>query len=144
MEIRANVDLVLDFFATNEIALRGHGVTYDQLLKYCYPDIFRQRGDELNRILRHLENDGYIEKPDTGNTNETYYMITIKGQIFQSNGGYVGEKTRDNKIDQRLTSLEESRTAREKMIVNLTLILAVGTGIAALIEVLKFLSDYVF
>lgn len=103
----------------------------------------------LQHILSHLEHGGYIYKdehkvtyasPGTQGrmiTEDFSWALSILGEVFISRGGYKGQNQRDG--------LEKTRSQHnEEAIRLLTFFLAVGSIGVLVLEILKFLLDYVY
>lgn len=93
---------------------------------------------ELTYILKKLHTDNFIdirEVPVKGNAKpDEYYYINFNGRVFNEQKGYTNQKIQD-----RLSR------ANQKVLVWLTLIIAVGTLVAALyygIEIWKYFCHH--
>lgn len=103
---------------------------------------------KLNTILARLKEDGFISGGDRLNSMSTpTYSISFKGLLFD---GYENERTlaiqKNTLLEQQVTRTSEISELNAKLAVRsyrLTLILAIGTSIAAiyyLMEIAKYLG----
>lgn len=140
------LDWILNFFKTQKSYL-----TDDQLNVNLKSVGFAIEPDDLIRVLDTLINDGYIieKKTDVSqNLIASRYLISYKGYLFIDSGGYVAKASRDaadalhiHLDNQRQIALQDHSEKNSKHLNLLTLWLAVGTIILALIEIIKFLCD---
>jgi len=86
--------------------------------------------DELRRILSQLQKDEYIiRNPSHAGFAHDTFELTIEGALFD---GYVIEKNINDAESLRLEAIESEATANRNLTTRLTILIAVGTGIAAL------------
>jgi hypothetical protein len=100
-------------------------------------------------ILDMLEKEGYVSHEDRNRKEYNQigkepsireyrvYLITFKGRLLCEAGGWDSQKS-------RLDKMEYDAMKRDKRTVFLTWILACGTGVLALSEILKFFNIHPF
>jgi len=146
-ELEQNEDL--DFTKLNASHL-------DSILKESYnptatlPKSFGEIKERFNNltlvevaiILDKLTNDDYVKTTYSFNRNKTtgekiynendpYYNITFEGYYFLQNGGYTGQLNRNHSEMSRVRVLEKRTAGMQSKMFWLTVLLAVGTSIAA-------------
>lgn len=123
------LDWVLSFMAKH--AKQGLEIEAAwESMKTEHPTLHKE-GNESSRlqIFEKLAKDGYLVLKERGfnNTDEERYWITFDGIVFESEGGYEGmidRRKAQDEIPHRLNLL--------------TKILAIGTGVMALMSILTF------
>jgi len=146
--IHEKLDSVLSFFVTSPSA-KGYSNLEFILKKLWEENILTPEGLEIQKILNKLIKDGYIDYTEhevyeqtgsfAGRKFERVYSATWEGIYFYEIGGYrqsFNEK-------KRLNNLETNVQKLNKRAYLLTLIIAIGTSIAAIyyfIEILKSLK----
>jgi hypothetical protein len=145
--ILEKLDKVLSFFVTSPSA-KGYS-NLELILKRLWEEnILTPEGLEIQKILNKLAKDGYVDYRDhevyeqtgafAGKKVERVYSVTWEGIYFHDIGGY----SQSFHEKRRLTNLETNVQKLNKRAYFFTLIIAIGTSIAAiyyLIEILKSL-----
>ncbi len=105
-----NLDIILkvydeQFKIQNE--LHDYGYTFNLMIQDNYNIEY---GDEWNRLIGHLLEDGHFINPHWLGTGEKYLDITNKGRLFWENGkgGYVNKMEAPRIESQRRADLEQS------------------------------------
>jgi hypothetical protein len=141
------LDDVLSFMAAG--GFEKGGLVFDQLLRLVNEKkASNLDGDELVKILDQLKDDKYIKSTVkrewrtfgaammAAETEIEYFSVTYKGIIFNNLNGYSGKETEKHRFD--LLEIQHRKT--ESNLYRATVILAIGTSIAAiyyLIEIFK-------
>lgn len=85
--------------------------------------------DEIN-ILNKLKQDKFSDYIEKENGRKLWY-ITFEGIMFLRRGGYSGQQIRRDAENIRVETLERNQRVNANRMIYLTIILAVGTSIAA-------------
>lgn len=98
----------------------------------------------FNEIIRQLIDDEYIRELPIIESSQKTYHVTFKGRIFE---GYVANNIASKQSIKRISDLEEeNRKFQKRALKNshqlncLTIILAIGTMIAALYYIIEILN----
>jgi hypothetical protein len=87
---------------------------------------------ELISILRKLEKDEYIYiRGGLWGDGTNIYLITFEGRIYLEQGGYTQQRIKENAENIRLNKIENNQRLHRVLITILTVVLAIGTSIAA-------------
>jgi len=109
----------------------------DDLSDKEYSTCFKNKGlpipssNDLDKVRQKLVRDGFIIVTSD-------YEIAIEGYIFIEELGYRGQISRKKNEDKNQTRLERLTQENALRLNNLTCFLAIGSGLLALIEILKF------
>ncbi len=140
------LDNVLMNFVSSSRFIGVHKIQLFEHLKAFEPELI---DGILDEVIAKLIEDKYIRHAYYNNVivdgknipNVPFYTLTFDGLFFLNNGGYAGEMKRENAENIRVETLEKSQKANANRMTYLTIVIAVGTAIAAwyyLIEVGKF------
>lgn len=131
------IDFVLNFLKSKQ--------DLDASFSYMIIENHIKRTPELNititilrEILKKLVNDGYISEKITPGI-QPIYNVSFEGLVFE---GYVHENEANQKEQERLRILENRQLALSRRMNVLTLVVAIGTTVAAvyyLLEIVKYL-----
>lgn len=118
------LDWVLSFMATHA----KQGLEIEAAwgrMREQHPTLHRE-GDESNRdqIFKKLMKDGYLVYNEH---NDCRYWITFDGIVFENDGGY-----------QSMIDRQKAQDEIPRQLNLLTKILAIGTGVMALMSILTF------
>jgi len=143
-ELIKQIDIVLKTLAQADYAKSG--IDYHELFdiinllfEHENPPLKKVDNNEFYRIISKLKKDGFVESP-MGTTHE----ITFEGNLSHLLGGYEKQYRDKNlaaELQYRVYRIQKTQTAIQTWIAVLTLLLALGTSVAALyygIEVWKF------
>jgi hypothetical protein len=139
LKAREQLDLVLRFFYDMKDVSRG--VTDDDVARNS--DLIKTTGNksELERILLKLRNDKYLQMwpdypilpngdKDMKDGMKTFWSITFDGRLFWEDGGYTKEA-------EVILKVEKIKNSREKRLSDGTVLLAIGTFLLVLWEIIK-------
>lgn len=112
----------------------------NEFLNACMLDGDKSEPDKLigfgKQVLNQLSTDGYAHK------SNGRYEITFEGRFFIEKGGYK-KKLEDDEVEAEKTLIEiAEKKQNEKRIIFWTKLATFVAGGLLLIELLKFLSDY--
>ena len=100
----------------------------------------------FDEIIKQLVNDDYIRELPINDSSQKSYHVTFKGRIFN---GYVEYQSSLRENNERISGLEEENrkfqdaTLKNSRYLNrLTLILTIGTGMAALFYLFEILNHW--
>lgn len=140
------IDFVFSYIKDKE----EHSATFSK--EYIWNLYVKQSPEmQINRmiydeIMQKLEDDGYISKKSIYGSEQPSYNVTFKGRIFN---GYENDYLSLNEQKARLLALEKKNqefqilSSRNASKLNcLTLILAVGTSIAAIYYIFEILNHW--
>lgn len=141
------LDVVLIFLYTNDRFLQ----TLDEIQKGVYEHI-ESDDNETALILGKLEKDEFIIKHpcETAYTEsgtpkiriEYQFAITFEGKIFLKQGGYSSEDIRSREQNTRLEILENELRENRKWTLYLTILIALGTLVAAIYYSIEVLNRF--
>ena len=128
------IDFVLFYIKTKmaDSAYWGYGPIWAHIQKTTELKINKALFDE---IINKLKEDGYIVD---NNTNDAC-RVTFRGLTFN---GYVSEQSFLQMEKKRLKTLEEKTLNLSRWTTRLTIIIALGTGIAAIYYLLEILNNF--
>jgi hypothetical protein len=101
------------------------------------------RDGQMQELMAKLIKDGYVLQTNRNPKSyydadmkisisyEIIYSITFEGRIFITKGGYTREIQELKRNNQRLHNIEKQQQSNKKWMLGLTIILAIGTTIAA-------------
>ena len=108
-------------------------------------------GMDTLRILNKLVKDGYVDfKEDNFKSGHILierpnkYFITFDCGLFHQQGGYAEQLRNQNSHDARMESLEDSAKANRQWMLWLTVLVALGTTVAASYYLLEILNHWYF
>jgi len=131
------LDYVLHFLATSPYA-KGL-ITEKDLTKHISTEIIQN--ERLLKILNKLIKDNFLktEIRELNTGIESVYIITFDGLVYDELGGYNATYLENNK----LKNILEQQNKNQEQIKYLTIIIAIGTGMAAIyyfLEIVKYFS----
>lgn len=138
MDIEEKMDLILKKFSLLEngcMYLANYNVqrsvSYD-IKDRVYDESFGMNIFDTIELLRILEEDRYMKSFPKEDQMLWEYRITMKGKLFIGNGGYSQQKINDSFEKHRILSLEKNQMSNDLRMFWVTVVLAIGTSIAAL------------
>jgi len=138
--------------ALSMLKKNGYSMNIDTLTEAFKGQSKDIQADEANRILLKLEKDGYVTKTHHGGNN-FWFSINFDGFVFEEEGGYTAvilktqaelaliQQEKDLLAADRFHNLAvaDNMEKNAKRLNYLTFWLSIGSGILALIELIKFL-----
>ncbi len=125
---KGNCDGIIDHsLIVNELKDKGLNIGSSTFVNE-QTNIVRENLILINEIIYKLEKDELIRLYDETNEFEIKdrkYFITVEGRIFMQNGGYQEKKKRESTLN--------------NLQLLMTVVIAVGTGLAGLYSLGKFL-----
>lgn len=141
------LDVVLMFLYINSAYMQS----LDGIVKGIF-DKIASDDNEIAIILRKLEKDGFVIKhplktpyTESGTPRvriEYQFTITFDGKIFSKQGGYTLEDIHSREQNTRLEKLELATMANRKLTTGLTVLIAVGTLVAAIYYMIEILDKF--
>ncbi len=106
---------------------------------------------ELSQIIDKLKKDNYLvdtnlmveEVTEHTKSIDYTYILTFEGEMFIESGGYVAKKDKDIQERERISNIETQSQRTSKQMLNTTIILAVGTALLVIVDLLSHWSQII-
>ena len=113
------LDWMLSFWVTHAVQGVGLESSWDEMKK-IHPTMHVEFLESYRQqMIDKLISDGYLEVKQHG-----LYWVTLKGVLFEQEGGYLGEQDRKSTENSRILNLERHQKKHQTYMTWLTLILA--------------------